>query len=97
MTPGIAPPMTLPLSTVSQSTGLPSISPPLIPSAPSPIGRASTTISPVQSVLNQTSSAPVTNGNTPALVSQVAPPPKPVLPAAPSRKFANNNFLFVFI
>ncbi|VVC37884.1 Hypothetical protein CINCED_3A015775 [Cinara cedri] len=88
MTPGIAPPMTLPLSTVSHSASpssvLPPISPPLIPAAPSPVGRASSTISPIEPVLNQTSSAQITNGNTMTLVGQVAPPLKPIPPAAPS-------------
>lgn len=92
MVPGIAPPMTLPLSTVSPSTVLPAISPPLIPVAPSPVGRANTTISPIQSVINHTTSAQMTNGNTTALVGQVAPPVKPILPAAPS-----SNFQIIFL
>lgn len=85
MTPGISPPMTLPLSTVSPSTVLPSVSPLSIPSAPSPVGPANSTSSPA---VNQSSPVQIENlANTSVIVGQVGPPLKSVAPAAPSRKF----------
>lgn len=84
MTPGISPPMTLPLSTVSPSTILPSVSPLSIPAVPSPVGPANSTISPI---VNKPSPVQIENlANNTALVGQIGPL-KSVTPAAPSRKF----------
>lgn len=89
MTPGIAPPMTLPLSNVSPTTILPAVSPPLIPAvtpplipaAPSPIGFVNSTVSPI---VNRSSPVQIANvANNMALGGQ-AGPIKPALPAAPS-------------
>lgn len=84
MTPGIAPPMTLPLSNVSPTTILPAISPPLIPSAPSPVSHVKS----ASPIINQASPVQIASiSNTSATVSQAVPPNKPAPPAAPSRKF----------
>lgn len=84
MTPGIAPPMTLPLSNVSPTTILPAISPPLIPAAPSPVGQLKS----ASPIINQASSVQIASvSNTTPIVGQVVPPVKPAPPAAPSRKF----------
>lgn len=89
MAPGIAPPMTLPLSTVSPSTVLPAVSPPIVPSV-SPCSLENSTTSPTvgQPVLNQPSPVQIAGlVGSAAVNGQVGPPPKPAPPAAPSRKF----------
>lgn len=83
MTPGIAPPMTLPLSNVSPITTLPAVSPPLIPSAPSPVSHVKS----ASPIINQASTVQVASvSNSSAIVGQAVPSIKPAPPAAPSRK-----------
>jgi len=83
MTPGVTPPMTLPLSNVSPSTVLPAVSPTLIPNTHSPVTTANSNISPV---INQSSPIQIASLSNATTVIQPGPPPKPAPPAAPSRK-----------
>lgn len=99
MTPGISPPMTLPLSTVSPSNVLPTVSPLSLPAAPSPIGLANSTISPsVNQHGYQSSPVNVENlVNAPAIIGQTDTPLKPAPPAAPSRKSRLEIILFFIL